>query len=91
MEVNDIEVNGTTVNGTTVDGTTVNGMTVTVNGVSIDLTEVTSVAALVAAHSDERRCVAVALNGDVVPRSQWDVTRLGAGDRLEVLAPTAGG
>ena len=81
-----MEVNGIEVNDIEVDG-----MTVTVNGVPTDLTEVTSVAALVAAHGDERRRVAVALNGDVVPRSQWDVTRLSAGDRLEVLAPTAGG
>lgn len=64
---------------------------ITVNGVTTDVTEVTSVAGLVAAHSDEARRVAVALNGEVVPRSQWEVTRLATGDRLEVLAPTAGG
>ena len=64
---------------------------VTVNGVTTDVTEATTVAGLVAAHSDEHRRVAVARNGEVVPRSQWEVTRLAAGDRLEVLAPTAGG
>jgi sulfur carrier protein len=35
--------------------------------------------------------VAVALNGEVVPRSRWETTDLAAGDSLEVLAPTAGG
>ena len=64
---------------------------VTVNGVATDVPAVTSVAALVAAHGDEHCRVAVALNGDVVPRSEWRTTRLTAGDRVEVLAPTAGG
>ena len=69
----------------------VDDVQVTVNGVPTDVSEVTSVAALVAAHSDEQRRVAVAVNGDVVPRSQWEATRLATGDRVEVLAPTAGG
>jgi len=34
---------------------------------------------------------AVALNGTVVPRSQWRATRLSAGDQLEVLSAAAGG
>lgn len=64
---------------------------VTVNGVPSDVPAATSVAALVAAHSEEQRRVAVALNGDVVPRSRWATTGVAAGDRVEVLAPTAGG
>jgi sulfur carrier protein len=46
---------------------------------------------LVAERSSGHDRVAVALNGDVVPRSRWTATELSPGDRLEVLAPTAGG
>jgi sulfur carrier protein len=66
-------------------------MQVTVNGVPADLADGATVAALVAARSDGHDRVAVALNGDVVPRSRWAATELAPGDRLEVLAPTAGG
>lgn len=67
-------------------------MQVIVNGVTTDVEEAASVAAVVAARGGEQRGVAVALNGDVVPRSDWGVvTRVVAGDSLEVLAPMAGG
>jgi sulfur carrier protein len=64
---------------------------VTVNGAPTDLAEGATVAALVAERSSGHDRVAVALNGDVVPRSRWTSTELSPGDRLEVLAPTAGG
>ena len=66
-------------------------MQVTVNGVATDVEEAATVAALIEARTAGHRRVAVALNGDVVPRSEWEGTRLSAGDSLEVLAPTAGG
>lgn len=66
-------------------------MQVTVNGEGTELAEGTTVADLVAARSGAHDRVAVALNGDVVPRSSWPGTRLSPGDALEVLAPTAGG
>ena len=66
-------------------------MQVTVNGAPADLPEDTTVAALVARHSRGHDRVAVARNGDVVPRSSWPTTRLAPGDSLEVLVPTAGG
>lgn len=37
------------------------------------------------------RGVAVAVNGAVVPRSAWPVTRLSPGDRVEVLVASQGG
>jgi sulfur carrier protein len=64
---------------------------VTVNGAPTELAAGATVAALVAARSSGHDRVAVALNGDVVPRSRWTATELSPGDRLEVLAPTAGG
>ncbi len=37
------------------------------------------------------RGVAVAVNGDVVPRSAWDLTALRDGDAVEVLTAVQGG
>ena len=34
---------------------------------------------------------AVAVDGDVVPRSQWDTTQLASGTRVEVLTAVQGG
>ena len=66
-------------------------MQVTVNGEDTALAEDATVADLVAARSGGHDPVAVAPNGDVVPRSSWPGTRLFPRDALEVLAPTAGG
>jgi sulfur carrier protein len=63
----------------------------TVNGVPTPLPAPATVAALVAARAQGHSRVAVALNGDVVPRSRWDTTPVHPGDSVEVLAPTAGG
>ena len=64
---------------------------ITVNGEPAELAEPTTVAELVAARRSGHSRVAVAVNGDVVPRSTWEATRLAPGDDVEVLAPTAGG
>ncbi|MCU1619971.1 MAG: thiS [Modestobacter sp.] len=66
-------------------------MDVTVNGAPAELTDGATVADLVAERSGGHDRVAVARNGDVVPRSSWTSTPLATGDVLEVLAPTAGG
>jgi sulfur carrier protein len=39
----------------------------------------------------ERRGVAVAVDGEVVPRSQWETTALAEGQRVEVLHAAQGG
>ncbi|CAL9421164.1 thiamine biosynthesis protein ThiS [Streptomyces sp. HPH0547] len=66
-------------------------MTVSVNGeprrVGAGLTLDRLVATLTTAPSG----VAAALNEDVVPRSRWATTRLGDGDRVEVLTAVQGG
>jgi sulfur carrier protein len=38
-----------------------------------------------------RRGLAVAVDAEVVPRSQWDARALAAGDRVEVLSAIQGG
>ena len=66
-------------------------MKVIVNGVSDEVDDELTVAQLVATRADDRRRVAVARNGEVVPRSAWEATLLQDGDAVEVLAPVAGG
>jgi len=39
----------------------------------------------------DRRGLAVARNGRVVPRRQWEDTELQAGDAIEIVKPFAGG
>jgi sulfur carrier protein len=66
-------------------------MQVTVNGDRVELGDDATVADLVATRAGGHDRVAVARNGDVVPRSTWARTPLAPGDAVEVLAPTAGG
>ncbi len=65
-------------------------MQVSVNGARTDVDDDATVATLVAARTDARR-IAVARNGEVVPRSAWANTRLARGDALEILTAVAGG
>jgi sulfur carrier protein len=66
-------------------------MRVTVNGADTELAEDTTVASLVGTLTQERSRVAVALGGEVVPRSAWENTVLHPGDAVEVLTAVAGG
>jgi len=66
-------------------------MKMTVNGVSSDIAEGTTVAELVDARAQQQRWVAVAVDGDVVPRGTWTSTLLHDGDSVEILVPVAGG
>jgi sulfur carrier protein len=66
-------------------------MQLTVNGDAAELADGATVADLVAQRAPGHDRVAVARNGDVVPRSSWAQTTLAPGDAVEVLAPTAGG
>lgn len=63
----------------------------TVNGLARRLTGDTTVAELVAELAAPTRGVAVAVNGEVVPRAGWAVTGLRDGDRVEVLTAAQGG
>ena len=66
-------------------------MRLTVNGRPREMTGPTSVGALVAELTEARRGVAVAVNGEVVPRSGWADADLRDGDRVEVLSAAQGG
>ncbi|ADD40624.1 sulfur carrier protein ThiS [Stackebrandtia nassauensis] len=64
-------------------------MKVQLNGEPTDINGST-VADAVANLSRAERGIAVAVNGEVVPRSQW-TRKLHEGDRIEVLTATQGG
>lgn len=66
-------------------------MKISVNGSATEVAEGWSVGDLVRARTDAGRRVAVARNGEVVPRGEWDAALLADGDLVEVLAPVAGG
>ena len=66
-------------------------MRLTVNGERRDLTAGSSVAVLVGRLTSAVRGVAVAVNGEVVPRSTWETASLADGDRVEVLTAAQGG
>ncbi len=66
-------------------------MQLTVNGTSREVTGALSVGALVAEFTEAQRGVAVAVNGEVIPRSTWATASLRDGDRVEVLTAAQGG
>jgi len=68
-------------------------MSLSVNGAPAIMPTPATVAALVSgmAEAANGRGIAVALNGEVVPRSAWDTTDLRSGDRVEVLTAAQGG
>ncbi|RLK13811.1 sulfur carrier protein ThiS [Micromonospora sp. M71_S20] len=66
-------------------------MELTVNGTGRSLPGGSTVADLVRAVTDQQRGLAVAVNGEVVPRTGWPATVLRDGDRVEVLSAAQGG
>ena len=71
--------------------TVVRMVDVTVNGTPETLGSDTTVADVVARWCPSPDGVAVARNGDVVPRSAWARTTVQAGDHLEIVTAAAGG
>lgn len=66
--------------------------TVTVNGRTCELGDSAVDAAVRALGVDPGQTgIAVALNGTVVPRGRWSLTRLRDGDHVEVLTAAQGG
>ena len=68
-------------------------MLVLINGEARELAAGTTVAGVVASLDGipEGRGVAVALDGEVVPRGRWDRTALADGARIEVVVAVQGG
>ena len=68
-------------------------MKVVLNGGEQELPDEATVDDAVAASGapDSRRGLAVAVDGEVAPRSEWGSTRLAEGQRVEVLQAVQGG
>lgn len=68
-------------------------MRISLNGYQVALDERATVTDAVAAAGHERGSfgVAVAVNGEVVPRSSWAETVLEDADKVEVLVASQGG
>jgi sulfur carrier protein len=64
---------------------------VVVNGESTSLPPGSTVAELLVRLDLGGRKVAVAINRNVVPRSRYAATTVGAGDRIEILEAVGGG
>ncbi len=64
---------------------------IVLNGDAREITESLTVASLVEQLGRGRKGTAVAVNGEVVPRSRWEDTEILDGDRVEVLAAVGGG
>lgn len=66
-------------------------MQVVVNGQAREIADDATVASVVPSVTEAPSGVAVAVNGDLVTRSQWSATSLHEADQLEVLTATQGG
>jgi sulfur carrier protein len=67
-------------------------VTLVVNGVEREVGEGSTLRDLVPEAGSRRgRGVAIARNGEVVPRSGWSEVRVEPGDRIEILTAVGGG
>ena len=66
-------------------------MKVTVNGEPREIPAGTSVAQLVRQVTDQQTGIAVAVNGEVMPRRGWPATGLVDGDQVEIVTAVQGG
>lgn len=66
-------------------------MELTVNGETRPLPQPLSVAQLVAELGMADRRIALELNGEILPRSEFEQTMLASGDTLEIVQAIGGG
>lgn len=66
-------------------------ITIILNGEPQQLPASTNLMDLLRKNGLEQKQIAVEINEQIVPRSQYEVTQLQAGDRLEVIQAIGGG
>ena len=68
-------------------------MTIELNGEPLELAGPATISTAIARSGvdADRRGIAVAVDGEVVPRSAWDETELSDGQRVEVVGAIQGG
>lgn len=72
-------------------GETANPITVVVNGRPRDVPDQETVAGLVASSGLGDRAIAIEINGQLVPGSQFAETRLRPADQIEIVSLAGGG
>ncbi len=66
-------------------------MPIEINGRTRELETPIMLGELIDAEVTDRRGVAVSLNGEVLPRSDWDTTTVDDGARIELVGAVQGG
>lgn len=66
-------------------------MTLEINGQPREFADGLTLSTLVDQLGFKRDRLAIELNHDIVPRTQWDTTALNAGDKLEIVHFVGGG
>ena len=66
-------------------------ITVSVNGTSRQLSELTTIAILVEDMNLTGKRIALERNGEIVPRSSYPSQKLADGDKLEIVVAVGGG
>ena len=66
-------------------------MNVTVNGKPRQIEHETDISTLLRAFEIDPRLVAVAVNGDVVPKHDYEAARVREGDAIEIVRMVGGG
>jgi sulfur carrier protein len=64
---------------------------ISINGTPGEVRSGATVAELVTEWCPSKRGIAVARNGDIVPKSRWSSTRIAPGDQIEIVTAAAGG
>jgi len=72
-------------------GVSQDSITVSVNGRPRELPDASTLPSLIDALGVDRRTIAVAHNGDVIPRDHYDEVVLHEGDAVEVVRMVGGG
>lgn len=66
-------------------------ISVHINGAVAEISTGATLVDLVRTQTEDDRGVAIALNAEVVPRSDWEATVVGDGDRIEIVRAVPGG
>jgi thiamine biosynthesis protein ThiS len=64
---------------------------ITLNGKSVEQADGLSLTALLARENFALRLIAVAHNGEIIPKTKYDCTRLADGDVIDIVRIVAGG
>ena len=66
-------------------------LTVSINGESVQFNNSITIEALLLQQGNEKRRLAVAVNGEFVPRSQYARKRISHGDEIDIVTAVGGG